>query len=220
MLAALSLTARALVAPPRHCFGRGRPLLYVEADADAQTDAAAPAPAPAPVPFDIERRVLEAKGKLDEERSRAKLESIRGRRERRKDLLRSVKLAKLRQRLSAFGFSEVDEELGRASAARRAQDSFGDVDLSEKASWLGPLAEGLLPPRDGEAPAANATARRRASLATGLKVPPPKPPRAPRAAAAAGAARAPCAQLGAVGAKLWTLATASRRTLNTRMSTD
>ena len=146
MLAALSLTARALVAPPRHCFGRGRPLLYVEADAEAQTDAAAPAPAPAPVPFDIERRVLEAKGKLDEERSRAKLESIRGRRERRKDLLRSVKLAKLRQRLSAFGFSEVDEELGRASAARRAQDSFGDVDLSEKASWLGPLAEGLLPP--------------------------------------------------------------------------
>ena len=41
MLAALSLTARALVSPPRPCFGRGRPLRYVAAAAEAQTDAAA-----------------------------------------------------------------------------------------------------------------------------------------------------------------------------------
>ena len=147
----------------------------------------APAP-PAPLPWDIERRVNEAKAKVDDDRSRARVELIRRRRERKKELLRSLQLAKLRQRLTAFGFSEVDAELSRVQEARKRQDSFEDVDLGEKASWLGPLAENLLPPRRDRPAAAddarpNATARNataprrtvRLRPPPGLKMPEPKP---------------------------------------------
>ena len=134
--------ARSLVAVPRvGDAGRVPSFRSFEVEDAAEALASpgeAPAP-PAPLPWDIERRVNEAKAKVDDDRSRARVELIRRRRERKKELLRSLQLAKLRQRLTAFGFSEVDAELSRVQEARKRQDSFEDVDLGEKASWLGPL---------------------------------------------------------------------------------
>ena len=136
----------------------------------------------AALPFDIARRVEEAKskaGSADEARSKERLEEIRGKRERKKELLRSFRRQRLKSRLAAFGFEEVDEELSQLQGSRRRQDSFETVDRDEKASWLGPLAKRVAPPRrtpsdDDDAPASvgEATTRRdHQQAAPGLRFP-------------------------------------------------
>ena len=71
-------------------------------DAAEALESPGEAPAPAPLPWDIERRV-QAKAKVDDDRSRARVELIQRRRGRKKELLRSLQLAKLRQRLTTLG---------------------------------------------------------------------------------------------------------------------
>ena len=120
---------------------------------------------PQDLPFDIQRRVDEAKRRQTERQT----EDTQRKRLRKKELLKALQLAKLRRQFSAFGFDDVDRELKRVAAARRAQDSFGNITLGDKASWLGPLAEGLLPPKPAnERPVVKLN---RPPVAKGLKFP-------------------------------------------------
>ncbi len=154
VLAFVFAVAQSLVATPT----RRRPTII----------RAEPPNVPQELPFDIQRRVDEAKRRQTERRT----EDTQRRRLRKKELLKALQLAKLRRQFSAFGFDDVDRELKRVAAARRGQDSFDNITVGDKASWLGPLAEGLLPPK----PADEKTPKRvvklnRPPVAKGLKFP-------------------------------------------------
>ena len=122
---------------------------------------------PQDLPFDIQRRVDEAKRRQTERQT----EDTQRKRLRKKELLKALQLAKLRRQFSAFGFDDVDRELKRVAAARRAQDSFGNITLGDKASWLGPLAEGLLPPKPANEAPKRVVKLNRPPVAKGLKFP-------------------------------------------------
>ena len=128
---------------------------------------AEPPNVPQDLPFDIQRRVDEAKRRQTERQT----EDTQRKRLRKKELLKALQLAKLRRQFSAFGFDDVDRELKRVAAARRAQDSFGNITLGDKASWLGPLAEGLLPPKPANETQKRVVKLNRPPVAKGLKFP-------------------------------------------------
>ena len=114
-----------------------------------------------------QRRVDEAKRRQTERQT----EDTQRKRLRKKELLKALQLAKLRRQFSAFGFDDVDRELKRVAAARRDQDSFGNITLGDKASWLGPLAEGLLPPKPADETPRRVVKLNRPPVAKGLKFP-------------------------------------------------
>ena len=97
---------------------------------------------PQDLPFDIQRRVDEAKRRQTERQT----EDTQRKRLRKKELLFSLQ-HKLRRQFSAFGSEDVDRELKRVRRRRRDRHSFGNITLGDKTLRLGPLAEGLLPPK-------------------------------------------------------------------------
>ena len=120
---------------------------------------AEPPNVPQDLPFDIQRRVDEAKRRQTERQT----EDTQRKRLRKKELLKALQLAKLEAVLGVWLRRRRPRVEGRGGAARPGP--FGNITLGDKASWLGPLAEGLLPPKP-----ANET-QKRTSNSTGRPSP-------------------------------------------------